>query len=80
MMLYLGSWAFVMLVIAFTFLLDSHPLLLEAFGVSNLGLVPVQVHLKLFQELFPLVITCLPRFEQLVKRDYLKKIASSFLF
>jgi hypothetical protein len=40
MMVYLGSWAFVMLVIAFTFLLDSLPFLLEAIGVNNLGFLP----------------------------------------
>jgi hypothetical protein len=39
-MVYLGSWAFVMLVIVFTFLLDSRPFLLEAIGVNNLSLLP----------------------------------------
>jgi len=32
---YLGSWAVVALVIAFKFLLDSCPFLLEAIGVSS---------------------------------------------
>jgi hypothetical protein len=67
-MVILGSWALVALVIAYRFLLDSHPFLLEVIGVSSLGLVPFKVHLKLFQEFFPLIATCLPSFEQLAQR------------
>jgi hypothetical protein len=37
---FLGSWALVVLVIIFRFLLDSCPLLLEAFGTSSLGSLP----------------------------------------
>jgi uncharacterized membrane protein len=40
LMVYLGNWAFVTLVIGFTFLLNSRPFLLEAIGVNNLGLLP----------------------------------------
>jgi hypothetical protein len=36
------------------FLLDLRPFLLKVTGASSLGLVPFQVHLKLFQELPPL--------------------------
>jgi hypothetical protein len=42
---FLGSWALVVLVITFKFLLDSWPFLLEA---SSLGSFPIQAHLKLF--------------------------------
>jgi hypothetical protein len=67
-MVYLGSWAFVALVNAFTFLLDSCPFLLEAIGVNNLSLLPFQAHLKLSKNKILLVTTtCLPLFEQLVK-------------
>jgi hypothetical protein len=67
---YLGSWTSIVLVIAFRFLLDSHPfLLLEAIGVSNSGLLPFQPHLKLFRKFLSLTTaTCLPLFEQLIKR------------
>lgn len=40
LMVHLGSWAFVTLVIVFTFLLDSRPFLLEGIGANNLGLLP----------------------------------------
>jgi hypothetical protein len=32
---YLGNWAIIALVITYKFLLDFHPFLLEAIGVSN---------------------------------------------
>jgi hypothetical protein len=37
---FLGSWALVVLVITFKFLLDSCPFVLEAIGASSLGSFP----------------------------------------
>jgi hypothetical protein len=54
---FLGSWALVVLVITFRFLLDSYPFLLEAIGASNLGSFPFHVHLRLFEEFLPLIAT-----------------------
>ncbi len=44
---YLGSWALVALVIASRNLLDLHSSLLEAIGVSSLGPLIFQAHLRL---------------------------------
>jgi hypothetical protein len=64
---YLGSWTLVVFVINSRFLFNSRPFLLEAIGASNLGSLPFEPHLKLFQK-FISTATCLPLFEQLIKR------------
>ncbi len=51
------------------FLLVSYMFLIEVIGANNLGFLPFNVHLKLFQELFfAAITTCLSPFEQLVER------------
>jgi hypothetical protein len=42
----LGSWTLLALVIAFRFLLNFRPFLLEMIGVNNLGPLPFQAHLR----------------------------------
>ncbi len=77
LMAFLGSWALVTCVIAFRFLLDSCPFLLEAIRASNSGSLPFQAHLKLSKELPPFVVRkCLPPFEQFAKKgvDQLQEI------
>ncbi len=50
-------------------MLDLHSFLLEVIRANNLGSFPFQALLRLFQELFPLVVaTCLHLFEQLVEK------------
>jgi len=69
LVVYLGSWALEFFVIICRLMLDLHSFLLEVIGANNLGSFPFQALLRLFQELFPLVVaTCLPLFEQLVER------------
>jgi len=34
-MTYIGNWAFVVVIITFKFLLDSHPFLFEMIGTNN---------------------------------------------
>lgn len=68
-MAYLRSWALVAIVIATKFLYDHQPFLLEAIGVSNYGLFPIQAHLKSAWELFFLdVVTCVPPFTQFIEK------------
>jgi len=69
LMIFLGSWALVTLVITSRFLLDLHPFLLEAIGVSSSSSLPFQMHMRLSWKYFPpIAITCLSMLEQLVKR------------
>jgi hypothetical protein len=51
---YLRNWALIAPIIVFRFLLNLRPFLLEAIGVTGLGLLPFQVHLMLFRKLVPL--------------------------
>jgi hypothetical protein len=58
---YLMSWALVIPINTFRFLMDSCTFLLEAIRASSLGSLPFKMQLMLFQKLFaPVVITYLP--------------------
>ncbi len=73
--LQLVSWALNTPNIVLKFMLDFHPFLLKAIGASSLGLLFSHVHLKLVQELLPLM-ECVPHFEQLAKKrvDYFRNV------
>jgi len=67
--IYLEGWALVAPIIAFRFLLDSHPLLLKAIGASKSRPLPFQAHLKLVQKLVLLgVVVYVLSFEYLAKK------------
>jgi hypothetical protein len=60
---YMGSWVLATPIITSKFLLDFCMFLLKAKGVSNLGLLIFQVHLKSTRNCFPLkVVICVPFF------------------
>jgi hypothetical protein len=66
---YLGSWAFIALIITLRFLVDFHLFLLEVIRVKNSSSLSFQTHLRLVLKLLPMVATlCIPPFEQLAKK------------
>jgi hypothetical protein len=66
---YQRSWALIVLIIVFKFLLIFYLLLLEVIGANNLGTFTFKAHLKSTQELLPLgAITFVPPFEQTIRK------------
>jgi hypothetical protein len=63
-----GNWAFIAFVVALKFLVDFCMHLLDVTRVNNLGLFSLQTHLKLAQELLPMVVvSCVSPLEHLVE-------------
>ncbi len=65
---YLGSWAFVTLIIDIRFMVNQHHFYLEALTLVNNNTFPFQQHFKVSCDfLLPLAYACLLSFEQLIE-------------
>jgi hypothetical protein len=65
---YFGNWVFIAFVVVSKFLVDFFMYLLDVIRVNNLGLFSFQAHLRLAQELLPMVVvSCVSPFEHLVE-------------
>jgi hypothetical protein len=68
LVIYLGSWALVVSIIAIKFMVDQHPFLFESLAQIDNNTCPFQQHFKVACDLLlPLACECLLPFEQLIK-------------